>query len=377
VASPAFRGYIAEFDGVRAIGIIAVILHHMWPWESLSRRLFLVVQLPWMLMDTFFVISGFLITGILLDTRARPDYFKSFYVRRALRILPLYYVVLSFITATTVFNGHAAYRDMLAHWGSPWWFFVYLGNIPTALAGHEPMAGGGSFIPLWSLQIEEQFYLLFPILVRRLRLGQLTQVLVGLCCFSTLLRLFLYWRFPGNEMVQYEFLPCRMEGLALGAWMAVRFRQGSWIIDKRKLSAMTVFWAVLAVGAAVLGGYFYTTPFNRTVGFLLSPIFSACGVLWIIAFRSTPATGWLRQRWLVYIGKISYAAYLIHWPVGNILTVLATRFGAAALNTGALRLIMIYLMTFGLSALSWHFLEQPCLRLKDALFPVERAVRPA
>src|SRR3954468_14668451 len=89
-----FRGYISELDGIRGIGVILVILNHMWPWGTFPRILFLGVQLPWMLMDTFFVMSGFLITGILLDTRTRHDYFKAFYIRRALRILPAYYLIL-------------------------------------------------------------------------------------------------------------------------------------------------------------------------------------------------------------------------------------------------------------------------------------------
>jgi len=197
-----FRGYIPELDGLRAIGIVMVILNHMWPWERYSHRLFLLLQLPWMLMDAFFVLSGFLITGILLDTRTRPDYYRAFYSRRSLRILPIYYAVLIFITAVAVLNGHAAYKNMLAHWGSPGWFFVYLGNIPTALTGLEPLAGGGAYVPLWSLQVEEQFYLLFPLLIHRLSLKTLTRVLLGVCSFSILLRLVLYWRYPANELVE-------------------------------------------------------------------------------------------------------------------------------------------------------------------------------
>ena len=354
-----------------------VILNHMWPWESYSRELFLFLQLPWMLMDAFFVLSGFLITSILLDSRTRPDYFRSFYVRRSLRILPIYYAVLIFITATALFNGHGTYQYMLAHWGSPWWFFVYLGNIPTAITGHEPLAGGGSLVPLWSLQVEEQFYLLFPLLVHRLRLHTLTRVLFGLCCVSTLLRLFLYWRYPLNELVQYVLLPCRMEGLALGAWVAIRFRQGPWPVNRTRLTVMVVFWSAFTLGFAAWAGYYHTTPFNRTIGFLLSPITCTYLIFWIIQSRGTPITAWLRTPFLVYLGKVSYAAYLFHWPVGNMVELAAVQLHRPALDEGLLRLILIYSLTFGLSALSWHFFEKPIALLKDRLFPPGRVQRPA
>ena len=349
----------------------------MWPWESLSRTLFLFLQLPWMLMDTFFVLSGFLITGILLDSRHRPDYFRAFYVRRALRILPIYYAVLILITSVAILNSHAAYQDMLAHWGSPWWFFVYLGNIPTAITGLEPLAGGGTYVPLWSLQVEEQFYLLFPLLIHKLRFETLTRILFGLCCFSTILRLVLYWRYPWNQQVQYVLLPCRMEGLAMGAWLAIRFRQGSWNIDRRLLSFMLMFWALAALGFGAWAGFFHTTVWNRTIGYLLSPVASTFAILWVIMFRGTAATGWLRHPALVYLGKISYAAYLIHWPVANVVTLAAGRLASPWLDGGAVRLTLIYVLTFGCSALSWHLFEKPCMRLKDTLFPAGRLQRAA
>ncbi len=369
---PIYKGYIPELAGLRAVGICLVILNHMWPWESYSRRLFLLLQLPWMLMDAFFVLSGFLITGILLDSRARPDYYKSYYVRRALRILPIYYVVLIFITAAAVLHGHAAYQEMAAHWGRPWWFFVYLGNIPTAITGREPLAAGGAFVPLWSLQVEEQFYLLFPLLIHRLSLRNLTRVLIALCCFSTVLRLVLYWLYPLNELAQYVLLPCRMEGLAMGAWVAIRFRQGPWNVNKAKLSLMVLFWALVSLGSAAWAGYYHTTPFNRTVGLLLSPLFCTYAIFWVIQFRGSRVTAWMRMPVLQYMGQISYAAYLFHWPVANILTSAAERLKAPAMDQGIVRIVLIYVATFGLSALSWHVFEKPMAMLKDRLFPAAR-----
>jgi peptidoglycan/LPS O-acetylase OafA/YrhL len=360
---------------LRAVGVVLVILNHMWPWESYSHTLFLLVQLPWMMMDGFFVLSGFLITGILLDTRQRPDYYRSFYVRRALRILPIYYVVLTFVIAVAMLHGHAAYLETRAHWGSLGWFFVYLGNLPTALTGTWPAAAGYSLVPLWSLQIEEQFYLLFPFLIHRLNLRTITRVLVALCCVSLSLRILLYFLYPQNALVQYVLLPCRMEGLAMGAWMAIRFRQGPWRVNKKHLTAMTVLWGVISLGTAAWSGFYETQPFNRTIGFLIASIWFSYIIFWLIQFRGSRWTGWLRTPPLQYLGKVSYAAYLVHWPVATVLTSIFIQIGRPGLDKGILRLTLIYGLTFGFSALSWHFFENPLQQLKDRLFPAARLPR--
>jgi peptidoglycan/LPS O-acetylase OafA/YrhL len=177
------------------------------------------------------------------------------------------------------------------------------------------------------------------------------------------LRLVLYWLYPANQQVQYVFLPCRMEGLAIGAWIAIRFRQGPWPVNKQRLSLMVVFWAILSIGSAAWAGCLYTAPFNRTIGFLLSPIFCGYAIFWIIQFSGTPATAWLRTTPLRYLGKISYAAYLIHWPVANALTLLTAKLHLPSLDTGAFRLTLIYVFTFGVSALSWHYFEKPTMQL--------------
>lgn len=364
-----FRGHISELDALRAFGILLVILNHTWPEHGLNPALTRIVQLPWMLMDGFFVMSGFLITGILLDSRSRPDYYKSYYVRRALRILPIYYLVITFVTCVAMLHGHEAYKEMLAHWGSPWWFFVYLGNIPTALTGLNPMGGGGAYVPLWSLQVEEQFYLLFPLLVHRLRMETLARVLLGLACFSTILRIAIYWWDPANLLAQYVLLPCRMEGLAFGGWIAIRFRMGPWNIPKKRFTVMTATWVAIACVSAIWGGYDQAQPFNRTVGFLLSPIAFAHVVLWLILFRGSRLTAPLRLAPVQYIGKISYAAYLIHWPIGDALRGVSVAAGIHLFDRNFPRITAIYVLTLVCSALSWHFFERPLLSLKDRLYP--------
>jgi peptidoglycan/LPS O-acetylase OafA/YrhL len=160
-----------------------------------------------------------------------------------------------------------------------------------------------------------------------------------------------------------------MEGLAMGAWIAIRFRQGTWNVNRRKLTWMVVFWAAMSLGSTAWAGFYHTTPFNRTVGLFLSPLFCAYGIFWLIQFRGSGITAWLRNPVLQYLGKVSYGAYLFHWPVANILTIAAGRLHAPAMDQGLIRIVLIYGMTFGAAALSWQLFEKPIASLKDRLFP--------
>lgn len=365
-----FRGHISELDSLRAVGITMVIIEHMWPlYHGTSYNL---LRLSWTLMDSFFVLSGFLIAGILLDNRNRPDYYRYFYTRRALRILPIYYLLITVLTCATFLNGGGylyAGIPALYKWGSSWWYFVYLGNVPTAIIGKGPTAARGCFAPLWSLQIEEQFYLLFPILVRRLKLQTLTRTLVGMVCFSPLLRIALYWLYPSNTLIQYVSLPCRMDGLALGALIAIRFRMGPWELPKRRITLMAVGSVAITGILCVWGGYELRSPFNRTIGYLISSLASACVVLWLIRFRGSRITACLRLAPLQHLSNISYGAYLVHMLIAAVLVSASAALGLGALGHGYWKVVIVFALTVGLASLSWRFFERPLLRLKERLSP--------
>jgi peptidoglycan/LPS O-acetylase OafA/YrhL len=156
-----------ELDTLRGIAVLLVLFFHGFGFgfryglEGLSEfpKLFVAATLPgWIGVNLFFVLSGFLITGILLDTKTRPDYYRRFYTRRALRILPLYYAVLlllAVLTRTGLVSRHAS-------WVFLGLSFFYLSNV-TVLLGVAMQYG-----VLWSLAVEEHFYLLWPGVVRRL-----------------------------------------------------------------------------------------------------------------------------------------------------------------------------------------------------------------
>lgn len=366
-----FLGYIPELDVIRAFGITMVICAHTWPNSAAHHRGWDVLSLSWTLMDSFFVLSGFLIGGILFDSRSEPDYFRSFYTRRAFRILPIYYLLISVLTlANALFGSGYLYGSIpaLHVWGSPWWFFAYLGNIPPAISGAIPTAAKGAFQPLWSLQVEEQFYLLFPLLVYRLKPTTLGRALLCLACVSPLLRILLYVLVPNNLYVQYILLPCRMDVLALGAWAALQLRLHPWMISKRTLTLLTIAMVALSLFAGAQSGFVFTRPFNRTIGYLMSSVASMFVVVWLVVFRGSRLTVFFRLPIVRYLAKLSYSAYLFHIPVAIVLMALATRFNLTYLfYEHYLRVAVVYCVTIIVSSLSWRFIERPLLRLRERL----------
>src|SRR5262245_44918575 len=209
------KGFIRELDGLRGIAILMVMVHRFWPRTGVGVAAD-VAGAGWIGVDLFFVISGFLIAGILLGTKGDPGYFRNFYARRALRILPLYYL---FVIGVFVAFAHNA--EFLARAGSPFWYLVHLGNVPEGLLGLNTPYW---IAPVWSLAIEEQFYLTFPLLVWLLDRRRMTILLVGMIALAPIIRLVTMLALPGSERVQYLFTLCRIDTIAVGCLLALIVR---------------------------------------------------------------------------------------------------------------------------------------------------------
>jgi peptidoglycan/LPS O-acetylase OafA/YrhL len=366
------KGHICELDGLRAVAVFLVFLNHFGPAGSLPGTL-LVRQIGWIGVDVFFVLSGFLITGILLDSTSR-SYYRDFYIRRSLRIFPLYYgLLIAMLFWMNLWKGGFHYREMIATWGHPAWLFLYLGNIRTAITGISPPS---AFVPMWSLHVEEQFYLIFPFIVGRLSRQALMRTLIAVVSGAPLLRLALWWMYPTAPLMQYMLLPCRMDGLALGALIALRLRMGPWLIPRAKLATAAAVLFAAACAGFVWGGRSFDSPFERTLGYsLFSAAFAGC-VLWVILFRGSAATNWLNARPLQFIGKISYGIYLLQMPVGDFLSGLGHV--SRSWNGTVSCFLITGVLCVALATLSWYFWERPFLRLKDFLAPAPRLLkRPA
>lgn len=365
-----YRGYIPELDGLRAVGLCLVLIDHFWT-DGLSYIVFQLGNLGWIAMDSFFVMSGLLITGILLDSLRKPNYFRTYYTRRSLRIFPLYYAVLIVWWAIGRFTnfGHD-YTNLIQNWGSPLWFAFYAGNIREAIVGFPPKLLG--YAPLWSLQVEEQFYLLFPLAVFLLRRDHLRRLLVGAIILSPILRVAGYLWQPTNPFLQYVQLPTHCEGIALGALIAIRLRSGPWKISKPTLTTLTAFF----LGAACAGSLLSTwgtynqawgTRWDRLAGYSISSLGCACLILWLVCFRGSSYTSWLRTAPMCYLGKISYGLYLLHslavWVVIEL-----NKKGFVHFHDNDWRFFAgAVALSFAFASLSWHFFEAPLLKIKNRI----------
>ena len=363
-----FAARITELDGLRAVAVGLVFLNHFAPVATFPQLAFLK-SFGWIGVDIFFVISGFLITGILLDSRSR-HYYRDFYVRRTLRIFPLTTLFLPpLIASMLLYRGGLHYQQMVEGWGSPAWLFLYLGNVKTAVSGVEPPA---VFVPLWSLHVEEQFYLLFPFIVHNASRNTLRRLLIAMIVGAPLLRICLWWLAPEKELLQFMLLPCRMDGLALGGLIALRLRMGEWNISKAGLGAAIAVLFALSVAVFAAGGRVQVAHLKRTLGYSVSAMTFAGVVLWIVLFRGSRATNWLNTGPMQFIGMISYGLYLYQTPAGDLLAGLAgSRLPNNWLETlGGSNLLWIVLVA--VATLSWYVIEQPFLRMKDRLAPASR-----
>lgn len=355
-------------DGLRGIAILLVFLYHATDPQVLTglgatwldRGVAAVTGAGWIGVDVFFVLSGFLITGILLDTRNRDGYFKNFYARRALRILPLYF-------AAVIVLGHVI----------PWlrsdertgqgvgWLWVHGANYGMVL---ERLPDFTSHF--WSLGVEEQFYVFWPIVVLVCSRRALVWSAILLVATALVWRVSIYGATGFNPTVKtfwwgYGPLWARWDSLAIGALIAVgaRHRRGLILAPNSALVVALVF-AVAATGLMVVTGSPrpYVGSLTGTAGYTLWA--AASGALVIAAIRSSsshPLSRLLSMRWLRYVGERSYAVYIIHNAVRNLVQ--------SAVRPDDLTQIMVVWAvsaagSIAMAEVSWQLLEKHAHALK-------------
>lgn len=346
-------GFIRELDGLRGVAILAVTAHHFWPLAGTLAPAADLAHAGWVGVDLFFVISGFLITGILVDTRDDPHYYRNFLARRILRVFPLYYAVIA--------AAFLAIPEVAAESGSPVWYLAYAGNAREAWTGAPPAY---VLAPTWSLAIEEQFYLAMPLVVALASRRALTRVLVAVVVLAPVFRVATALAWPDNWRMQYVATPGRADALALGCLLAVYVRSGRWHPNPRHLaSAATALVGACAIAFA-LGGLDRTTWLGRTAGYSLVAATAAAIVLWAVTARDTRATAALRWRPLCYLGMVSYGAYLLQRPVEVALHAALLDAGVQIHLAGAWLLAVKLAATVAAATVSWYALERPLLRLK-------------
>jgi len=368
IRAPAALERQPALDGIRGIAILAVLLFHCFytlvARTSDAHPLWSLLSGGWLGVDLFFVLSGFLITGILIRSRSGTHYFYRFYLSRASRIFPAYFAVLAFVFFIyPAFNAPLAASDVHQH---GLYLVLFVQNWMAAL-GHGMSWPGLDHV--WSLHIEEQFYLLWPLIIwltpaqQLLRLCALFWLMVQIAKFAALV--------SGAPWVfLYTSTLTHADGLAAGAWVAAylqsaRARPGArWIVVAGAVAAFDLFLLFLMEGGMYLGS-------RRTVVLATSWASIAFGVLVYLA-ASRPSKSRLNvslsSRWLVYLGQRSYSLYLIHWVLYWQIRLQIQEFVTPAFSRDAL-IFMVGISTVCISLvvaeLMYRTLEQPFLRMKS------------
>lgn len=367
--------YIPALDGIRGIAIVAVLLHHfrffLNPRFHFQYVLIKLFELGWCGVVLFFVLSGFLITGILLDSRTSPNYFSTFYARRFLRIFPLYYgyLALVFLGARVLqhlFGGVNPVGSI-----NPAWYVSYLQNFRPRTILTDPYLGH-----LWSLAVEEQFYLVWPLLVLLIRPRCLSWICLAVIPLSFGIRFHFAGIGPGSSTFVNTFTPASLDSLAAGALVALAVRSPVW---KRRLAMFArpvilvcVIWFCILGWRA--GGLFEYEPLIQSWGITSLTLLFAAVVFIAATSQQGPVASFLNLSGLRFTGKISYSLYVLHPLVYRLaLHVLSAVPVPAALDLAlnCEKIILVTVVSIVVAAGSWNYFERPILGLKR-YFPYYR-----
>ncbi len=367
------RSYLPSLDGIRALALLMVIAHNAVLIEparldAMGRLVFKALDTGWVGVTLFFALSGFLITGILLDTRAEPRAWRHFMVRRALRIFPLYYLTLAlFFIVLPALNLQPA--NTVVDAPHQWWLWTYTVNWAQ---GDWP--GAATFPHFWSLAVEEQFYLVWPLFMLNVRsIRQAGVVCLVTAAICLLCRLW-FAPMPGYEEKVYDWTTTRMDALALGGLGAVMLRMPEALAWIRQRGGQ-VGWALLFV-FVVAGIYTKGYPRVSVRGILVGQVVLAALFAWWVTRAAQLdmdrlSTWWHRALcWtpLRHVGMVSYGMYVIHKPFHDLIgnrVVAWLHWPAASLWGGLVHLIALTGATWLLARLSYRFIELPFLKLKD------------
>jgi peptidoglycan/LPS O-acetylase OafA/YrhL len=365
------RGHMPALDGVRGLAILMVLLLHFVantvPTNPLERLVGSVCTFGIFGVDLFFVLSGFLITGILIDARQSTGFFRNFYMRRALRIFPLYYAVLIAVCVIAPLLPWLHSPDLELLQSRQGWAWLYSVNILTALHGDFAMPYLDHF---WSLSVEEHFYLFWPFVVWVCPPRSLLRVALGLSVLSLLARIAMASHVA--EIVTYVLTPFRLDSLCFGAFLAASARRPNGLVRMTQwlkplsLASFALFMACWGADK-LTGARFPQFHQLRAAGvsmllamLMLAALTAAKGTLTARAF-SAPS--------LRFLGKYSYGLYVFHHLISFYLVQHKTEF-AVTRWVGSHTLAVALQASFGvgvsilIAVASYHCFEKPFIAMK-------------
>lgn len=349
-----FPKVIPQLDGIRGIAILLVLGSHAEGYRLIDLSGW--AKSGWWGVDLFFVLSGFLITGILADAKGSHRYFRNFYGRRVLRILPVYFLVLAL--SYLLMRGNVLPETAQAFPWAP--YLLIIQNVFFSTAGFHALGA------TWSLAVEEHFYLVWPWLMRKAEGVSLMPALVLVLTLSPIARL-VAWGTDVSYFMLYKHTLLRLDGLAMGALLALWIRHRSFTVAGLRKLAVGALGVGIPLAAWMLWKEDQVPLFsvlNKTPVSLLS-----LGLV-SLALLASRDGGWIARLLalapLRFAGRISYCLYLVHIPVLDMVTARPMQMALAGSGVARNLLTLGIFLTgsVGLATLSWYGFERPILRLK-------------
>ncbi|OLE57696.1 MAG: hypothetical protein AUG13_02665 [Chloroflexi bacterium 13_1_20CM_2_59_7] len=369
---PKERFYFPELDSIRFFLFWGVWGYHALPRQesaytehhvpaTFASLITSIIKAGMASLDVFFILSAFLITELLLrekEFRGVPD-LKAFYIRRLLRIWPLYFFMIALAGFLSIFD-----RSQPLGWAYALSFLLFAGNWIMVFRGfpHAQIIG-----PLWSVSFEEQFYLFWPLVVRRASKRTLYQIAIGLLIVAALARLVLLLKHEGGEPIWYNSF-ARLDSIACGILLAV-ILHGCPTLRVGLAARLTLIlvgisaWLIVGLYCGLLDAV--PTLLGGMIGY---PLMSLGGVAIFLSVLGAAQDGlpFLKYSWLVYLGKISYGLYAYHFLGLQLSQRLLTGYHHS--HGWTLSWLCSLAITFSLAAASFKWLESPFLRLKRTRF---------
>ena len=368
-------------DGLRGLAIVMVMLHHFLAvytsHDTLVRRLISNAgKFGACGVDLFFVLSGFLITGILYDAKGSKHYFRNFYARRSLRIFPLYYgvllVIFVVIPLVRPFTDPAA-QAVASRQG---WLWTYCPNFLISWLNDWPFEGGWLRLNhFWSLAVEEHFYLMWPAVVFVFARRGLLRIAGGCVAVGLLVKAALwstghYGTYAPNEQAIYTFTFSRIDVLAAGCFLAIFARGGAgcWLKLKRASVIGLPLFGVLLIACLRINPEM-TGAVTGTLGFTIFAGFFASLLVLSLATDSRSIWGrFLHSRTMIFFGKYSYGLYVFNSVLGLFFEKMRDRFISRHVHSYMLSMVIYIIaagsITVAAAYLSWHVYEKHFLKLK-------------
>lgn len=352
---------ILELDGLRGIAILLVLSFHYINNQltnsisTTGRALAKATSFGWVGVDLFFVLSGFLIGSILIVNRGSENYFKTFYMRRLVRIVPNYFLLLICFVVIWQSSWIKENYFLTSHNDIPTWsYFAMVHNFYMA---HFHSLGNDALSVTWSIGIEEQFYLIFPLIIFFIKDRWLPWVLMIMVVSASLVRA----QF-GHWIPRYVLLPSRLDGLAMGFLIAYFHNKGILIANKQKLVKWLSVIMIVDIFACAFSYWKYDD-----LGVVKHALFSIIFSVWVIFALILPGSWYgaaLRNKLLVWIGTISYSLYLFHYLILGLAHCINGQNNIGITGPRDIVVsVLAFLFSLLLSWLVYKKLEQPVVKL--------------